>query len=202
MPLIALTGGIASGKSTVANRLSELGAVVISADELVRHVQRAGSPTLDAIGKRFGLGVIDGDGELDRAALGRLIFDDAVARAELEAIVHPAIGIEFKSRIASITAERPDAVIVYDIPLLVETNRASEFDSVIVLMCEPQIRLERLERLRGMTKEAAQARIDAQASEEDRLALADWTIDTSKSIDYTIAQTDSVWAEVVDAYRV
>jgi dephospho-CoA kinase len=116
--------------------------------------------------------------------------------------VHPAIGIEFKSRIASITAERPDAVIVYDIPLLVETNRASEFDSVIVLMCEPQIRLERLERLRGMTKEAAQARIDAQASEEDRLALADWTIDTSKSIDYTIAQTDSVWAEVVDAYRV
>jgi len=202
VPLIALTGGIASGKSTVANRLSELGAVVISADELVRHVQRAGSPTLDAIGKRFGLGVIDGDGELDRAALGRLIFDDAVARADLEAIVHPAIGIEFKSRIASITAERPDAVIVYDIPLLVETNRASEFDSVIVLMCEPQIRLERLERLRGMTKEAAQARIDAQASEEDRLALADWTIDTSKSIDYTIAQTDSVWAEVVDAYRV
>ena len=202
MPLIALTGGIASGKSTVANRLSELGAVVISADELVRHVQRPGSPTLDAIGKRFGLGVIDGDGELDRAALGRLIFDDAIARADLEAIVHPAIGIEFKARIAIITAERPDAVIVYDIPLLVETNRASEFDSVIVLMCEPQIRLERLERLRGMTKEAAQARIDAQASEEDRLALADWTIDTSKSIDSTIAQTDSVWAEVVDAYRV
>ena len=202
MPLIALTGGIASGKSTVANRLSELGALVISADELVRHVQRAGSPTLDAIGKRFGLGVIDGDGELDRAALGRLIFDDAIARADLEAIVHPAIGIEFKARIASIAAERPDAVIVYDIPLLVETNRASEFDSVIVLMCEPQIRLERLERLRGMTKEAAQARIDAQASEEDRLALADWTIDTSKSIDSTIAQTDAVWAEVVDAYRV
>ena len=202
MPLIALTGGIASGKSTVANRLLELGAVVISADELVRHVQRPGSPTLDAIGKRFGLGVIDGDGELDRAALGRLIFDDAIARADLEAIVHPAIGIEFKARIAIITAERPDAVIVYDIPLLVETNRASEFDSVIVLMCEPQIRLERLERLRGMTKEAAQARIDAQASEKDRLALADWTIDTSKSIDSTIAQTDAVWAEVVDAYRV
>ena len=202
MPLIALTGGIASGKSTVANRLSELGAIVISADELVRRVQRAGSPTLDAIGKRFGLGVIDGNGELDRAALGRLIFDDAIARADLEAIVHPAIGIEFKARIASITAERPDVVIVYDIPLLVETNRANEFDSVIVLMCDPQIRLERLERLRGMTKEAAQARIDAQASEKDRLALADWTIDTSKSIESTIAQTDSVWAEVVDAYRV
>jgi len=202
VPLIALTGGIASGKSTVANRLSELGAVVISADELVRHVQRAGSPTLDAIGKRFGLGVIDGDGELDRAALGRLIFDDATARADLEALVHPAIGVEFKARIASTTAERPDAVIVYDIPLLVETSRAGEFDAVIVLMCDPQIRLERLERLRGMTKQAAQARIDAQASEEDRLALADWTIDTSKSVDSTITQTDSVWAEVVDAYRV
>lgn len=202
MPLIALTGGIASGKSTVANRLAELGADVISADELVRYVQRSGSPTLTAIGKRFGLGVIGADGELDRAALGRLVFDDAIARSDLEAIVHPAIGIEFRERIEHITAENPDAIIVYDIPLLVETNRAGEFDAVIVLMCDPQIRLERLERLRGLSKEEALSRIDAQASEHDRLELADWTIDTSASIDSTIRQTDSVWAEIVDAYRV
>ena len=202
MPLIALTGGIASGKSTVANRLAELGADVISADELVRYVQRTGSSTLAAIGKRFGLGVIDDDGELDRAALGRLVFDDAIARADLEAIVHPAIGIEFRERIERITAEKPDAIVIYDIPLLVETNRAGEFDAVIVLMCDAQIRLERLERLRGLSTEAAQSRIDAQASEEDRLALADWTIDTSASIESTMRQTDSVWTEIVDAYRV
>jgi dephospho-CoA kinase len=202
VPLIALTGGIASGKSTVANRLAELGADVISADELVRYVQRTGSSTLAAIGKRFGLGVIDDDGELDRAALGRLVFDDAIARADLEAIVHPAIGIEFRERIERITAEKPDAIVIYDIPLLVETNRAGEFDAVIVLMCDAQIRLERLERLRGLSTEAAQSRIDAQASEEDRLALADWTIDTSASIESTMRQTDSVWTEIVDAYRV
>ena len=202
MPVIALTGGIASGKTSVADRLAELGAVVISADELVRYVQRPGSPTLSAIGKRFGLGVIAADGELDRAALGRLVFGDAIARADLEAIVHPAIGIEFRERIERITAEKPDAIIVYDIPLLVETNRAGEFDAVIVLMCDPQTRLERLERLRGLSKEEAQSRIDAQASEQDRLALADWTIDTSASIESTIRKTDSVWTEIVDAYRV
>jgi len=202
VPLIALTGGIASGKSTVANRLADLGADVISADELVRYVQRRESPTLAAIGKRFGLGVIDSNGELDRAALGRLVFDDAIARADLEAIVHPAIGVEFKARVASITTANPDAIIVYDIPLLVETNRAGEFDAVIVLMCDPKIRLERLERRRGMSKEAAQARINAQSSEEERLSVADWTIDSSTSIESTLRQTDSVWTEIVDAYRV
>lgn len=202
MPLIALTGGIASGKTTVASRLAELGADVISADELVRYVQRSGSPTLTAIGKRFGLGVVAADGNLDRAALGRLVFDDAIARSDLEAVVHPAIGVEFRERIGRITAEKPDAIIVYDIPLLVETNRAGEFDAVIVLMCDPLIRLERLERLRGLSTHEAQSRIDAQASEHDRQELADWTIDTSASIESTIRQTDSVWAEIVDAYRV
>ena len=202
MPLIALTGGIASGKSTVADRLADLGADVISADELVRYVQRRESPTLAAIGKRFGLGVIDSKGELDRVALGRLVFDDAIARADLEAIVHPAIGVEFKARVASITTSKPEAIIVYDIPLLVETNRVEEFDAVIVLMCSPQIRRERLVRLRGLSKEAAQSRIDAQATEAERLSVADWTIDSSESIESTLNQTDSVWAEIVDAYRV
>ena len=94
MPIIALTGGIAAGKTTVANRFAELGAHVLSADELVRHSQRAGSPTLAAIKKRFGLGVIDGRGELDRAALGRIVFEDEMARTDLEAIVHPAINTD------------------------------------------------------------------------------------------------------------
>jgi dephospho-CoA kinase len=202
VPIIALTGGIAAGKSTVAGRLAELGAHVISADELVRQSQRAGSPTLSAIEKRFGLGVVGSDGELDRSALGRLVFDDAIARADLEAIVHPAIGAEFASRVETIQGSDPRAIIIYDIPLLVETDRVNHFDAVIVLTCDPQIRRDRLVLLRGLSSEAAQSRIDAQASELDRVSVADWTIDTSQSIDATIAQTDALWTELSAAYRV
>ena len=201
MPIIALTGGIASGKSTVSRRLVELGARVISADDLVRQSQQAGSPTLAEIEKRFGLGVIDSDGELDRAALGRIVFDDALARGDLEAIVHPAISREFARRVEEILLVDPRAIVIYDIPLLVETNRVGEFDSVIVLTCDPQIRHDRLVLLRGMSSEAAQSRIDAQASEQDRISIADWSIDTSGSLDATMAQTDALWTELHAAYR-
>jgi len=201
VPLIALTGGIAAGKSTVAERLRQLGAHVISADELVRFVQRGGSPTLDEIRDRFGFGVINPNGEIDRAALGRLIFDDGVARKDLEAIVHPAIGAEFKRRVSDILAIDSQAIIVYDIPLLVETNRVDEFDSVIVLSCDPSIRHLRLMELRGLNSDDAWARINSQASEADRLAVADWTIDSGDTIDATIAQTDIVWDDIVTAYR-
>lgn len=201
MPLIALTGGIAAGKSTVANRFRALGAHIISADELVRFVQRGGSPTLNAIRERFGMGVLDSTGELDRAALGRLVFDDGLARKDLENIVHPAIGVEFRARVADILNDDPHAIIIYDIPLLVETNRVSEFDNVIVVTCDPQIRHDRLVELRGLASDDAWGRIRAQASEDDRLAVADWTIDSSQSIEFTQAQTDAVWADLVDAQR-
>lgn len=196
-----MTGGIAAGKSTVCNRLRELGAHVESADELVRFVQSKGSPVLDAIRNRFGIGVIDGDGELDRAALGRLVFEDADARRDLEAIVHPAIGVELQKRIATAYAENPNAVIVYDIPLLVETNRMDEFDSIIVLACDPDIRRQRLIDLRGMTAEEADARIAAQATEVARMQVADWIIDTGESVDETLEQVDDVWADIQSAYR-
>lgn len=196
-----MTGGIAAGKSTVCNRLRELGAHVESADELVRFVQRKGSPVLRAIRERFGLGVIDVNGELDRAALGRLIFEDADARRDLEAIVHPAIGAELQKRIAEAYADEPDAVIVYDIPLLVETKRMDEFDSVIVLACDPDIRRQRLIDLRGMSSDEADARIAAQATEVERLQVADWVIDTGESIEDTLKQVDDVWADIVEAYR-
>jgi dephospho-CoA kinase len=201
VPLIALTGGIAAGKSSVAQHLRERGAHVISADELVHFVQRGGSSTLDSIRERFGLGVIGPDGELDRAALGRLVFDDAVARKDLEAIVHPAIGAEFRTRVNGIYATEPNAVIIYDIPLLVETNRAAEFDAVIVLACDPAIRHDRLVSLRGMTSEDAWSRINSQASEEDRRAIADWVIDSGHSLESTLAQTDAVWTDIVTTYR-
>lgn len=201
MPLIALTGGIAAGKSTVAQRLRDLGAHVISADELVRYVQRGGSPTLDEIRDRFGFGVINPNGEIDRAALGRLVFDDGVARKDLESIVHPAVGAEFDQRVADILAIDSQAIIVYDIPLLVETKRANEFDSVIVLSCDPSIRHQRLIDLRGLDSDDAWARINAQATEEARIAVADWSIDSGGTIDATITQTDSVWQDIASAYR-
>lgn len=202
MPIIALTGGIAAGKSTVATRLRALGAHVISADELVRFVQRGGSPTLEAIRERFGLGVIAANGELDRVALGRLIFDDALARKDLENLVHPAIGMEFRLRVGEILAAEPKAIVIYDIPLLVETNRAGEFDGVIVITCDPQIRHDRLVALRGLSSDDAWARINAQASEESRVKLADWLVDSTESVDSTLAQTDRIWHELVDAYQV
>jgi dephospho-CoA kinase len=201
VPLIALTGGIAAGKSTVGARLRELGAHMISADELVRFVQRGGSPTLKAIRERFGVGVIDSNGELDRAALGRLIFDDGIARANLESLVHPAIGTEFRARVADIQAQEPDAIIVYDIPLLVETRRATEFDGVIVLACDSAVRHDRLVAIRGLSSDEAWARINSQATEAARADVADWLIDSSGSIDDTIAQTDAVWHEIASRYR-
>lgn len=202
MPIIALTGGIAAGKSTVATRLRALGAHVISADELVRFVQRGGSPTLEAIRERFGLGVIAANGELDRVALGRLIFDDALARKDLENLVHPAIGMEFRLRVSEVLATEPNAIVIYDIPLLAETNRAGEFDGVIVITCDPQIRHDRLVALRGLSSDDAWARINAQASEESRVKLADWLIDSTESVDSTLAQTDRIWHELVEAYQV
>lgn len=196
-----MTGGIAAGKSTVCNRLRELGAHVESADELVRFVQRKGSPVLGAIRERFGIGVLDESGELDRAALGRLIFEDADARRDLEAIVHPAIGAELQKRIAETYATDPHAVIVYDIPLLVETNRMDEFDAIIVLACDPDIRRQRLIDLRGMTAEDADARIAAQATEVERLQVADWIIDTGESVEETLEQVDDVWEGILSVYR-
>ena len=202
MPLIAVTGGIAAGKSTVCAHFRELGAHVESADDLVRFVQRAGSPVLEQIGTRFGFGVIGSDGELDRAALGRLIFEDADARRDLESIVHPAIGLEFQRRIASTFAEDAQAIVIYDIPLLVETRRASEFDAVVVLSCPESIRRQRLMESRGLSSEDAEARIAAQASESERLAVADYVIDTSGTIEHTLSQVEDVWSELVTAYRV
>ncbi len=174
---------------------------MISADELVRFVQRGGSPTLNAIRERFGVGVIDSNGELDRAALGRLIFDDGIARADLEALVHPAIGTEFRARVADIQIQEPDAIIIYDIPLLVETRRATEFDGVIVLACDPEVRHDRLVAIRGLSSDEAWARINSQATEAARAEVADWLIDSSGSIDDTIAQTDAVWHEIASRYR-
>lgn len=193
MHLVALTGGIASGKSTVARRLAEHGAVVIDADRLAREVVEPGEPALAAIAERFGPSVIRPDGALDRAALGAIVFSDSAARADLNAITHPAVTL-LSQRLFAETAEAdPDAVVVYDVPLLAEGRGSGEFDEVVVVHAPQQVRVERLVSLRGMTEEDARARVSSQASDEERLALADVVVDSSGTLDETLMRTDALW---------
>ncbi|PPG68962.1 dephospho-CoA kinase [Rathayibacter rathayi] len=196
MHLLALTGGIASGKSTVARRLAEHGAVVVDADVLARQVVEPGEPALAAIIERFGPAVIRSDGALDRAALGTIIFSDAVARADLNAITHPAVTLRSQRLFAEAAAADPDVVVVYDVPLLAEGRGAREFDEVVVVHAPQRTRIERLVALRGMTEEQARARVSSQASDEERLALADVVIDSSGTLDETLARTDALWEHV------
>ncbi|GEP48420.1 dephospho-CoA kinase [Microbacterium saccharophilum] len=193
MALVALTGGIASGKSTIARRLAEHGAVIVDADQIVREVQAPGSPVLDEIAAQFGSAVIGPDGSLDRAALGGLVFADAAARARLNAIVHPAVRRESARRFAEALATDPDAVVVYDVPLLVEARVEDPWELIVVAHAPADLRRRRLVELRGLTEADAAARIAAQVDDAARLAVADVVIDTAGSLEDTLAQTDALW---------
>jgi dephospho-CoA kinase len=196
MRVIGLTGGIAAGKTVVADRLAELGAVRIDADRLAREVVEPGTPALAEIARRFGPGVIQADGSLDRAALGTVVFQDPDARRDLEAITHPAVRALSARRMAEAGEADPDAVVVYDVPLLVESGRVDEFDRIVVVHAPREERIRRLVELRGMPREEAERRIASQASDEDRLAVADDVVDSGVSLDSTLAQTDRLWANL------
>ncbi|MGH8955922.1 MAG: dephospho-CoA kinase [Microbacterium sp.] len=196
MPLIALTGGIASGKSTIARRLAEHGAIIVDADQIVRDVQSPGSPVLARIAETFGADVIAPDGSLDRAALGAKVFGDADLLAQLNAIVHPAVREESQRRFDAALADDADAVVVYDVPLLVEARVDDPWDLIVVAHAPVAVRRQRLVELRGMDERAAQDRIDAQVSDERRLAIADVVIDTSDTLERTREQTDSLWERI------
>lgn len=193
MPLVALTGGIASGKSTIARRLADHGAVIVDADQLVREVQAPGAPVLAAIADTFGEGMLHPDGSLDRAALGTRVFGDAEAIAQLNAIVHPAVRAESARRFAAAFAADPDAVVVYDVPLLVEARVEDPWQLVIVAHAPADVRAERLVALRGLSPADAAARIASQVPDEARLRIADVVIDTAGALDDTLRQVDELW---------
>lgn len=195
MYLIGLTGGIASGKSVVSGRLAQRGAIVVDADVLAREVVEPGSNGLEAIAREFGPKVISPDGSLDRAALGAVIFSDPDERAKLNAITHPAVRQLALDRFARAQAEDPHAVVVYDVPLLVESSqsRPMRFDLVVVVHASSEVRLGRLMSERGMTREEATHRLNSQASDAERLAIADVVIDSNGSLDETLHQADELW---------
>ncbi|MGG7463214.1 dephospho-CoA kinase [Plantibacter sp. YIM 135347] len=200
MYLIGLTGGIASGKSTIARRLESLGAIVIDADVISREVVEPGTPGLQAIVERFGPELLDADGALVRARLGAIVFSDPAALADLNAIVHPAVKRRSHELIEAASAV-PGAVVVYDVPLLVETGRADEFDRVVVAHAPDETRLERLTGIRGLDAGEAQRRISAQATDEQRLAVADDVVDTDGTMEHTLEQVDRIWEAAFAASR-
>lgn len=190
--LVGLTGGIGSGKSLVAELLAAHGATIIDADLLAREVVAPGTPGLAAVRERFGAGVLRSDGSLDRAALGRIVFGDPLARRDLEAIIHPAV----RARAAALTAAAPEgAVVVQVIPLLVETGQQGNFDQVVVVDVDPEVQLSRIVRRDGLTEAEVHARLRAQASREARLAAADVVLRNNGTRDDLAAAVDRLWAE-------
>lgn len=189
---VGLTGGIGSGKSEVARRLASCGAVLIDADVLAREVVASGTAGFARVVAEFGAGVVR-DGALDRAALARLVFADPAARRRLEAIVHPVV----RARTEEIAAAAPaGAVVVNDVPLLVESGLQRTFDVVVVVDVPPRVQRERLVRLRGMDPAEADARIAAQASRADRLAAADLVVDNSGTLDELDHRVRTIWADL------
>jgi dephospho-CoA kinase len=191
---VGLTGGIGAGKSEVSKRLVARGAVLIDADAIAREVVEPGSAGLAAIVREFGAGVLLPDGTLDRPKLGSIVFGDPERLAALNAITHPLIGRRSQERLE---AAPQDAIVVYDMPLLTEGNLASLHDVVIVVDVPVEVQITRLVERRGMTEADAKARIAAQATREQRRAIADHVIDNTGSLTELDARVDEVWADLV-----
>lgn len=190
---VGLTGGIGSGKSEVSRRLAALGAVLIDADAVAREVVEPGTPGLAELASAFGPDVLRPDGSLDRDKLGTLVFADPALRATLNAIVHPLVG----GRMAELErAAPPGSVVVHDVPLLAENGLTEAYDLVVVVDVPPTQQLDRLVRIRGMAREQAEARMAAQASREQRLAVADIVLDNSGSLAELDRQVADLWTEL------
>jgi dephospho-CoA kinase len=195
MRLVGLTGGIGSGKSTVAGLLRAKGAVVVDADEVARAVVEPGAPALEALVERFGTGILDAEGRLDRPALAAIAFADDEGRKSLGEITWPAIGEEFERQIK---AAPPDSVVVCDVPLLVESKAAAArpYVAVIVVEAPVDVRLARLE-VRGVPRDDAERRMAAQATDDERRAVATHLVDNGGDLDALAAQIDTIWADLL-----
>jgi len=190
---VGLTGGIEAGKSEVSARLAALGAVVIDADAIAREVVEPGTEGLAEVVEAFGPEVLRPDGALDRPRLGEIVFADPELRGKLNAIVHPRVG----ARMAELEGEAaPGAIVVHDVPLIAESGRTDAYDLVVVVDAPPRVQTDRLVRRRGMTREQAKARMAAQASREQRLAIADIVIDNSGSLSELDRQVGDLWGEL------
>ena len=196
---VGLTGGIGSGKSEVSRRLAAHGVVIIDADVAAREVVARGTPGLAQVAEAFGPEVLGPDGALDRERLGAIVFRDPALRAKLNAIVHPLVRDWMAA--AERTAAHDDLIVVHDIPLLAESGRADGFDLVVVEDVPPEVQVERLVSQRGMTPDQARARMAAQASREQRLAIADIVIDNSGSLDDLDRRVAELWAELTRRVR-
>lgn len=190
---VALTGGIASGKSTVARLLTDLGALVIDADQLARDVVEPGTPGLERVVERFGRQVLTDDGHLDRPAVAAIVFKDVEARKDLEAIVHPLV---YEAGARAEAEAAPGRLVVHDIPLLAESGRADGFDAVIVVDTPAETQVARMVEDRGWTREDAEDRIAAQATREQRRSLATHVIDNSGTREELEARVREVYAEL------
>lgn len=195
---VGLTGGIGSGKSEVTRRLAALGAYVVDADVLARDVVEPGTPGLAAVAAEFGAEVLRPDGSLDRDRLGAIVFADPAARARLNAIVHPLVGAATAERFAAAPA---DAIVVHDVPLLVEVGLAAAYDVVLVVAATPETQGSRLVRARGMSADEARSRIASQAPLADKLAVADFVITNDGSLDDLDRQVQAVWLALQDRLR-
>jgi dephospho-CoA kinase len=190
---VGLTGGVASGKSTVSSILDELGAVVIDADVLAREVVAPGTDGLQEVVEAFGPEVLTDEQELDRPAMGAIVFADHEKRRVLEGIIHPRV----RARAAEIeSAAGPDDVVVHDIPLLAETGQAAGFDAVIVVDVPTELQVERMVELRGMAPADAEARVAAQASREERLAIATHVVDNTGTLEELRRRVTEVYREL------
>ena len=191
MVLIGLTGGIGSGKSTVGRLLAERGAVVVDADELARAAVEPGLPAHHAVVARFGTGVLRPDGQIDRAALARVVFRDDAARADLEAIVHPSVWSAISERAEAQAGS--DRVVVAEVPLLVETG-SDRFDGVVVVDCPEELAVRRLVEQRGLDEDDAWRRVAAQAARAERRARAGFVVRNDGSLDRLRAEVEAAWS--------
>lgn len=192
MIAVGLTGGIGSGKSTVSALLAERGAVIVDADAIVREIQAPGGLAYEGIVRHFGPGIVAADGSIDRQALAAVVFADAAARAELQRLTHPYVGQVIADRLAAESAG--DRVVVLDVPLLAERGKeAYPVAGVIVVDCPTDIAVRRLVEQRGLPEAEARARIAAQASRQERLAVADFVIDNSGTMQDLANEVEQVW---------